>query len=118
MTDQNKPEGAISEVETPESAVDTPNELEAASGSTTVPPKAPVASGGDEIPYIDDPVSKWWIGIIIAVFALIFAYAILFGRGGLLADIFTSDSSPSPESSLVASPSALPAGSLPPSRRS
>ena len=38
----------------------------------------------DDQPYIDDPVSKVWVGVMIGVFGLILAYALLFGHGGLL----------------------------------
>ncbi|MDQ3407677.1 MAG: hypothetical protein M3472_05915, partial [Chloroflexota bacterium] len=34
---------------------------------------------GDELPYVDDRVSKLFIAAIVAVFAAIFAYALLFG---------------------------------------
>ena len=33
----------------------------------------------DELPYVDDRVSKWWVGLIVAVFVVIFAYGLLFG---------------------------------------
>ena len=41
-------------------------------GTARQPPAPP-----DEMPYIDDPASKWWVGIIIAVFAVIFAGVLL-----------------------------------------
>jgi hypothetical protein len=31
------------------------------------------------MPYVDDPVSKWWVALIIAVFAVIFVWATFFG---------------------------------------
>jgi hypothetical protein len=63
-------------------------------------------SGPSELPFIDDSVSKWWIGIVIAVFTLIFAYAILLGGNGLLSGVFESEeATPSPEPGLAASPS-------------
>ena len=96
MTDQNKPEDAIPEEESPEESVEEPDaneepaeesevadEAEAAGGSAgatgsvsgvTSPASAAASTKShEEPPYIDDPVSKWWIGIIVAVFALIFA---------------------------------------------
>ena len=42
------------------------------------------ATGEEEIPYIDDPVSKIWVGVIVAVFLLILPYGLLFGSAGLL----------------------------------
>jgi hypothetical protein len=52
----------------------------------------------DELPYVDDPVTKWWVGIVVAVFVVIFAYALLLGRGGFLTDLLSSDP-PAPASS-------------------
>ena len=34
------------------------------------------ASDVSELPYVDDPVSKWWVGLIVAVFVVLFAWAI------------------------------------------
>ncbi|CAN5751851.1 hypothetical protein BH24CHL6_BH24CHL6_05610 [soil metagenome] len=48
--------------------------------------------GHEELPYVDDRVSKVWVLLIVAVFAAIFAYGVLFGRAGLL----TPDPAPSP----------------------
>lgn len=44
---------------------------------------APAAAPADGIRYIDDPVSKIWVGIIVASFALVFLNGIFLGRGGL-----------------------------------
>ena len=42
----------------------------------------PAASGStDDTPKIDDPMSKWWVGIMVAVFLAIVAYGALFGVG-------------------------------------
>jgi hypothetical protein len=49
-----------------------------AAGKTT-----PVA-GPDDLPYVDDRVSKWWVGLIALTFLLIIAYGFIFGRGGFL----------------------------------
>ena len=69
------------------------------------PTIAAPGSGSEEPPFIDDPVSKWWIAAIIAVFAVIFAFAIFFGSGGLFSGIFDSeDETASPAPTLVASP--------------
>ncbi len=88
MTDQNKPEDAIPEEDAAEASVDEPTEAEGSaetepvSGAKTAAAASAAKSGPEEPPYIDDPVSKWWIGAIIAVFALIFVVVVLFGRGG------------------------------------
>ncbi len=116
MTDQQKPEDAVPEEEpaAEEPAAEEPERAtEPVKGSST---KAAASGGGggggggvEELPYIDDPVSKWWIAVIIAVFALIFAWAVLLGRGGLLGDILDSaEPTASPESTLAVSPSAEP----------
>jgi hypothetical protein len=99
MTDQNKPEDAISEDETPQAPVEPVED-------STAPTAGGPTEGGTELPYVDDPISKWWIAIIVAVFALIFAFAILLGTNGLLGDIFSGDDDATPEPTLIASPSA------------
>ena len=131
MTDQNKPEDAIPEEEAPEESVDESAEPEPTEGvveesteeaaaeeaaAEAAPAQTePVAgataaaststSGPEEPPYIDDPVSKWWIGLIIAVFALIFVVVVLFGRGGFLSDLFESDdATPEPTIEATAEP--------------
>ena len=104
MTDQTKPEDGAPDAQPagkPSAAPAQP----AANAKT--PGSGPQGHGAEELPYIDDPVSKWWIAIIIAVFALIFAWAIFFGAGGLLGGILDSDEpAASPEPTLVASPAA------------
>jgi hypothetical protein len=103
MTDQNKPEDTIPSEGTAAAPLPQPS---APAPSSPRPSKATVSSsdqGPDELPYIDDPVSKWWIAIIVAVFALIFAWAILFGAGGLFEGVLTSDDpTPTPEATVVA----------------
>jgi len=54
--------------------------------------RAATVHSEDELPYIDDRVSKIWVGLIIAVFAAIFVYGLLLGRGGIL----TTNPSPEP----------------------
>jgi hypothetical protein len=66
----------------------------AAATTATTPATAPVRRGGgppppqtpkgDETPFIDDPVTKWWVVAIAGVFGLVFLYAIFFGSNGLL----------------------------------
>ncbi|CAN5631756.1 hypothetical protein BH24CHL9_BH24CHL9_08530 [soil metagenome] len=78
------------------------------------PPAGAQGKPVDELPYVDDRVTKWWVGIVVAVFIAIFAYALLLGRGGLLSDLFTSDPpalSPSPSAPAIPSPSAEPSPS-------
>ena len=99
MTDQNTPEDTNPKEESPVEPVETT----AAAGASASD------GGADELPYIDDPISKWWVAIIIAVFALIFAWAILFGAGGLFDGILDSDeAAATPEPTLVVSPSPEP----------
>ena len=38
----------------------------------------------EELPYVDDRVSRLWVLLIIGVFAAIVAYGVLFGQAGLL----------------------------------
>jgi hypothetical protein len=90
--------------------------LASAARTTTTPPSRGAASArpADELPYVDDPVSKWWVAIIIAVFVLIFAYALLFGRGGLIGPIGgEAGPTPQPTPVLTVSPSPSPAAESP-----
>jgi len=54
------------------------------SRAATTAPTAPSAEAGEPPHYVDDPVSKWWVILIVAVFAVIFAWALLLGSNGLL----------------------------------
>ncbi len=123
-------------------AIDAGPEPAATAGVTTAVPTAAVSAargttgGGrgtagkpttpgtpDDQPYIDDPVSKVWVGVMIGVFGLILAYALLFGHGGLLTPKPTPEptlapsASPSvaPSASAGASPSVAPSASVAPS---
>ncbi|MEP7361395.1 MAG: hypothetical protein ABI744_07440 [Chloroflexota bacterium] len=60
-----------------------------------------VVHSDDELPYIDDRASKIWVAAIVAVFALILAYGLLFGKSGAL-----TPPTPSPEPTPTAAPSA------------
>jgi hypothetical protein len=72
------------------------------------PSRPPPREGAvEELPYIDDRVSKIWVLLIAATFAAIFAYGILLGRGGLLVPDPTPTPVPSPTP--VVTPSPLPA---------
>jgi hypothetical protein len=73
------------------------------SRARTTPASSPRVHSDDELPYIDDRASKYWVGAIVAVFALILAYGLLFGKAGAL-----SPPTPSPEPT----PSRTPAASV------
>lgn len=103
MTDQSKPEDAIPVVGSSAGPAEVPSEHASTSPRPAKAPSGPGTPASEELPYIDDPVSKWWVGIIVAVFVLIFAWAILFGSGGLFGGILGSeDPTPSPDATLVA----------------
>lgn len=74
---------------------------------TEATPSATAKDGAEQHRYVDDPISKWWVGIIVAVFALIFAWALLLGGNGLLSG-GDDESASSPEPSIAASPLASP----------
>ncbi len=59
--------------------------------------------------YIDDPVSRWWVILIVAVFVVIFAWALLLGSNGLLSGgepAATVSPTPSASATQPASPTA------------
>lgn len=79
------------------------------------------AVGEEDVPYIDDRPSKFWVGAVAAVFIVILAYALLFGKGGMFspppptlppeptaAPSVSISPSAVPSSSFAASPSAVP----------
>ena len=103
MTDQNKPEGTVPGEGTTAEPLQEP---QAPVSASPRPSKAAVGAtdqGPEELPYIDDPVSKWWIVIIVAVFALIFSWAILFGAGGIFDGLLdANEPTPSAEPTLIA----------------
>lgn len=76
-----------------------------------VAPKTTVAHSDEELPYIDDRASKIWVGAIVAVFALILAYGLLFGKSGALTPA-TPSPSPSPVPTATATATAVPSASL------
>jgi hypothetical protein len=92
-------------------------------------PAAPVATrtsvahSEDDLPYIDDRASKVWVAAIVAVFALILAYGLLFGKSGALTPATpsptptavptaTATASPAPSASITPVPSITPAPSV------
>jgi hypothetical protein len=54
-----------------------PAPAEAAKRASSAPEAS--VSEAPELPWVDDPVSKWWVGIIVATFVILFAWAIFFG---------------------------------------
>ena len=72
-----------------------------------------VAVSEDELPYVDDPVSKYWVLAIVAVFLLILAYGLLFGKSGALTPP-TPSPTPSPSATPTLSASPVPSTSLTP----
>ena len=62
--------------------------------------------GEDELPYVDDRVSKLWVALIVAVFGAILVYGLLFGKAGML-----TPATPSPTPRPSASPTAVPTAS-------
>jgi hypothetical protein len=71
---------------------------------------------GEEFAYVDDPVSRLWVLLIVAVFAAIFLYAILLGHGGALSPTPTPEPTPTPalSQSPTVSPSSTPTPSASP----
>ncbi len=63
-----------------------------------------VREPGDELPWVDDRVSKLWVALIVAVFGLILLYGILLGNAGLLTPV--ASPSPSPSQAPVSTPTA------------
>ena len=68
----------------------------------------------DELPYVDDRLSKIWVGAIVAVFALILAYGLLFGKAGALTPA-TPSPTPSPSATPTLSASPVPSLTAAPS---
>jgi hypothetical protein len=81
--------------------------------ATTGAPARAVAPE-DELPYIDDRLSKIWVGAIVAVFALILAYGLLFGKAGALTPA-TPSPTPSPSATPTLSASPVPSVTATPS---
>jgi hypothetical protein len=81
--------------------------------ATTGAPARAVAPE-DELPYIDDRLSKIWVGAIVAVFALILAYGLLFGKAGALTPA-TPSPTPSPSATPTLSASPVPSLTAAPS---
>ena len=67
-----------------------------------------VRTAEEELPYIDDRVSKVWVALIVAVFAGILLFGVLFGRAGMLT------TTPSPTATPIPSPSPTATATTPP----
>ena len=62
----------------------------------------------EELPYIDDRATKVWVALIVAVFAGILLFGVLFGRAGMLT------TTPSPTPTPIPSPSPTATATTPP----
>jgi hypothetical protein len=86
---------------------------------TTATTGATATAGTDQLPYVDDRVSRFWVLAIAATFAAILLYGLMLGRGGFLTPIAaptpTLAPTPSPVVSPTPSPSASPSASASPS---
>jgi hypothetical protein len=51
--------------------------------TATLDSSARPGSSEEDVPYIDDRVSKYWVGAIAATFLLILLYGLLFGHAGM-----------------------------------
>jgi hypothetical protein len=84
----------------------TPTSGRRGRGSAAAAARQP-AEHHDELPWIDDPVSRVWVLLLIAVFGAIIAYGVLFGRAGLL------NQPPAPEPTPIVTPAASPGQGTP-----
>jgi hypothetical protein len=107
-------QGAARPQGTPSSQPTTPTSSKTPKGRAGAPPAgaASTTEAAEQPRYVDDPVTKWWVAIIIAVFAVIFAWALLFGESGLLGGGDEGPTTaPTPSLSTSPSPGAGPAAS-------
>jgi hypothetical protein len=111
--------------ETPSSRSPTPEQAGGAAGAADHPPAkaepslrrstrradaGPSTTPSDiaELPYVDDPVSKWWVALIVAVFIVLFVWAVFLADA--LGDLFAGSGEaepsvgPSPAVSLTPGP--------------
>ncbi len=75
--------------------------------ASTAAGRAAAAPAGDELPYVDDRFSKYWVAAIVATFAVILLYALLFGKAGFFTRAAPPES-PTPIVTPGASPSPSP----------
>jgi hypothetical protein len=71
-------------------------------------PATAVHGPDDEVPHVDDPVSKLWVALITGTFVVILLYGLVGGRGGLLDAQPTQEPSPTVAPSLTAAPATSP----------
>jgi hypothetical protein len=81
--------------------------------AASTPARTGVAHSEDELPCIDDRASKIWVAAILAVFALILVYGLLFGKSGALTPP-TPSPVPTPSRTPAASVTAAPSPSITP----
>jgi hypothetical protein len=89
-------------------------------GTAIVPDAKAVRAADDEHRYVDDRVSKYWIAAIVAVFALILLYGLLFGHAGMFSPPPPTEEplptdTPVPSLTAAPSPSAAPTTTAAPS---
>ena len=92
----------------PKGRAATPTAGQKSSATSTQGPTP--AAGSGEIPYIDDPVSRAWVGVVVGLFAVVFLYAVLLGHGGVLTPVHSPSPLPTPAASVTtsAAPSVAP----------
>lgn len=71
-------------------------------------PATAVHGPDDEVPHVDDRVSKLWVALITGTFLLILLYGVVGGRGGLLDPQPTPEPSPTVAPSFTAAPASSP----------
>src|SRR5512141_3125625 len=77
--DEDLDEGQEEQAASPRSSAKLP-QVRGRTSAAPVAPRTSVAHSDEELPYIDDRASKIWVGAIVAVFVLILAYGLLFGK--------------------------------------
>lgn len=97
--------------EGPRSSAALPQVRGKSSAAAPAPARTGVFHSEDELPYIDDRASKIWVGAIVAVFALILVYGLLFGKAGALTPP-TPSPEPTPSRTPAASVTAAPSPSI------
>jgi hypothetical protein len=75
---------------------------------TTATTGGTATAATDQLPYVDDRVSRFWVLAIAATFAAILLYGLMLGRGGFLTPIAAPTPTLAPTPSPVVSPSPVP----------
>ncbi len=71
-------------------AGDTRGRASAQAASTAPSGSAEAAGAGEPLTYVDDPVSRIWVAIVVGAFIVVFLYAGLLSHGGILGPKSTS----------------------------